>query len=599
MQKILIVLAGFVALFYTTQCITPKKSAKELAFIHFKGKADTLFTVIQQLADDAISQKSYKQLQHEFIAARRYYKQVELFTEYFFPATAKAMNGPALLEVEPDNPKYPAPPTGFQVVEENLFGDTSTIDRNSLLVDIKILAEVCVRLQRNIQTQTFSDEQIWDAARLELFRVIALGLSGFDSPIAEQSLSESAEAIEAVAAIIAFYRTSSNDTLFNQWNERIQAAANHLRKPVNLYAFDYLACIKNELNPACSILKQLQQAVGIPFIEEPRPLATNAATIFDSTAWEPWYYSNGFQKPVNHQPLASLGEKLFYDNKLSANGQRSCGSCHQPTKAFTDGLNKNISFDGKRSILRNTPSILFAAMQPLQFADSRVAYLEDQAKQAIENPEEMHGHLGKAVSAITKEKEYAALLQQAFGKQICTERDLQLAIAAYIRTKVIWNSQFDLYMNSQNSYIPKAAYQGFNLFMGKAKCGTCHFLPLFNGVVPPLYLKMESEVLGVPAVNKPPYQIDPDKGKYQLVQSEPYRFAFKTTTVRNSGQTGPYMHNGVFATLAELIDFYNKGGGAGLGIDLPNQTLPDKPLNLTNAEKQDLIAFIQSLSIKE
>jgi cytochrome c peroxidase len=142
------------------------------------------------------------------------------------------------------------------------------------------------------------------------------------------------------------------------------------------------------------------------------------------------------------------------------------------------------------------------------------------------------------------------------------------------------------------------AANGFTLFMGKAKCGTCHFMPLFNGVVPPHFSKMESEVIGVPQTNRAPFTLDADEGKYRFTQSPIHRFAFKTPTLRNIALTAPYMHNGVYKTLEEVVEFYDKGGGAGLDIPLPSQTLPAEPLHLTKEEKNALIQFLHSLTDK-
>src|SRR6476620_9162836 len=131
--------------------------------------------------------------------------------------------------------------------------------------------------------------------------------------------------------------------------------------------------------------------------------------------------------------------------------------------------------------------------------------------------------------------------------------------------------------------------------MGKAKCGTCHFFPLFNGLLPPDFEESESEVLGIPKSNHKKIP-DPDLGKYEFTKSEIDRFAFKTPTLRNIELTAPYMHNGVFKNLEEVIDFYNKGGGKGFNIKLENQTLPFEKLSLSSSERKDIIAFLKTLT---
>jgi cytochrome c peroxidase len=131
--------------------------------------------------------------------------------------------------------------------------------------------------------------------------------------------------------------------------------------------------------------------------------------------------------------------------------------------------------------------------------------------------------------------------------------------------------------------------------MGKAKCGTCHFMPLFNGTVPPAFTFTESEVIGVP-FNARGTKLDADLGRYEIYQIENFRNAFKTPTVRNIAHTAPYMHNGVYDSLEQVMDFYNRGGGAGLGLNVPNQTLPFDSLALTNTEINQVIAFMNTLS---
>jgi cytochrome c peroxidase len=173
---------------------------------------------------------------------------------------------------------------------------------------------------------------------------------------------------------------------------------------------------------------------------------------------------------------------------------------------------------------------------------------------------------------------------------------LQKALGAYTRSLPLFRSRFDAFMKGDANALDKEGQKGFNLFMGKAKCGTCHFMPLFNGVVPPAFTRMESEVLGVPLQAKPPYTLDTDEGKHSYTLSPVHLYSFKTPTVRNSAATAPYMHNGVFPSLEEVMDFYNRGGGIGLGLIVENQTLPATKLDLTAEEQQALIKFLTALS---
>lgn len=195
---------------------------------------------------------------------------------------------------------------------------------------------------------------------------------------------------------------------------------------------------------------------------------------------------------------------------------------------------------------------------------------------------------------------HANPLVRAFGAAphaVVSEEQVRIAIAGYIRSLVRFDARFDRYVRGDATALDLAERRGFNTFMGKGKCGTCHFVPLFGGTVPPTYLKTELEVLGVPTrpdtVNA---TVDLDPGAYRITRIPLHQHAFKTPSLRNVAVTGPYMHNGAYRTLEQVVDFYARGGGAGIGVDLPNQTLPPDPLRLTAREKPDLVAFMRSLT---
>jgi cytochrome c peroxidase len=144
------------------------------------------------------------------------------------------------------------------------------------------------------------------------------------------------------------------------------------------------------------------------------------------------------------------------------------------------------------------------------------------------------------------------------------------------------------------SKVDKEVINGFNLFMSRSQCATCHFAPLFNGVKPS-YIGSEFEVLGVP--HDTLYRkLDSDLGRAKVYPEIETKHAFRTGTLRNIAKTAPYMHNGVFTTLDQVLEFYNQGGGVGRGFELPNQTLSSDPLQLTSFDKSQLIAFMQSLT---
>jgi cytochrome c peroxidase len=227
----------------------------------------------------------------------------------------------------------------------------------------------------------------------------------------------------------------------------------------------------------------------------------------------------------------------------------------------------------------------------------RVNYLEDQAKDVISNKDEMHGSLSDAIAYINRNETYRLLFKKVYNDEEISETQLKNSIAAYIRSLVAMNSRFDEFMRGKPGALNQTEIDGFNLFTGKAKCATCHFIPLFNGSNPPLFDKTDAEVIGVPGNADSLHPVlDTDAGKFNLYRVELHRNAFKTPTLRNITLTAPYMHNGVYKTLEEVIEFYNRGGGVGSGLKIENQTLPPDKLNLSEYEKKSLVAFMNSLT---
>ena len=533
------------------------------------------------------------QIQKQFLNAHQNYKKVEMLSEYYFPVVSKAINGPALDEFEEDEGKI-VPPEGFQVIEELLFPKYDHRSKEELLKEIGILSANLKRLDKVSQTNELTDSHVFDAMRLEVFRIITLGITGFDSPIAQNSVREALSSLESVEKYYQIYADNSEVANSKSVLKTIEDGNEYLKKNTKFNEFDRAVFIRKIANPLSIGLYKTQMDLKIPLIKETRVLKTTAQTLFDKNAFDAEAFS-AFPDYETTPEKVELGKLLFNDPILSGNNSRSCASCHHADKAFTDGLEKAVSLDGKSLVKRNTPTLSNIAFQRVFFSDSRVNYLEDQAVAVIINENEMHGSLKKAVLALSKNENYKTKFQKAFPKKVVDEFAIKNALASYIRSLSDYESKFDGYMRGNETF-NLDEITGFNLFAGKAKCATCHFIPLTNGTVPPSFVKSESEVLGIPDTHK---KLDADLGRFELTHAEVNRYSFKTPTIRNIELTGPYMHNGVFKTLEEVMDFYNDGGGKGSGFNLENQTLPEDKLNLTSIEKKQLIAFMRTLTDKK
>ncbi|GAB2947883.1 cytochrome c peroxidase [Hymenobacter coalescens] len=534
-------------------------------------------------------------LQAHFAACRREYKYLEFAVEYYYPSTAQRLNGAALPESEPSEPELIVPPTGFQVLEEYVYGGEplNPATRDLVHQELENLLFQTRYLQQRAPELTFTDPETFDALRLNLYRLAAKGVSGFDSPTARRSLPEAAVTLEATAAVAACYDAPPALLL------QLRRGVAFLQRPGQSFeGFDRAAFLVRHFSPVLAALRAAQAERNIPVVTARRAVRPGAASYFAADAFDPGFFAPA-DAAVPTPAVLALGAALFQEPALSGGGGRSCASCHQPGKAYTDGLAVNRSLVAGSALERNTPTLLNAALQPEQFYDGRVHFLEDQVHAVVSNKAEMGGQLSTVPAMLRRKGQYRQLFARAFADEPSplTERNIRRAVAAYVRSLSGLNSRFDQFLRGDTTVLSAQEVQGFNLFMGKAQCGTCHYLPLFNGSVPPLYDKVENEVLGVPATPDTLHpQLDHDQGKYRLHRIPYQQYAFKTPTVRNAALTAPYMHNGVYQTLAEVIDFYDRGGGAGLGLNAPTQTLAADRLRLSTAEKQALIAFLHALT---
>lgn len=589
-----------VSLFTTLQfCNKYAPSVNDLRDDVVKEIEQLQLFIKDSLQTAAASSANHTLLQAQFSKARNIYKQVEWAVEYFMPTTARFVNGPALDELEiEENTAFE--PEGFQVMEELLYPSFDTSNRTELIRQCKILQSTCERMKKHFSAINFTEAQVIDALRLQVHRITALGITGFDNPIALNSIEEATWSLQSIDHYFTLFQKSvahSSDKETTTLRQQLKNAIGFCQQQNNFETFNRAVFITQHLNPISIALYNFQVQAKIPFINDGRHFRSDAPTLFARNGFDVNTFIPSPEYKSNNDKV-KLGERLFYDPVLSTNNKRNCGSCHSPEKAFTDGLVTSASLNGG-FIKRNASSLNYASLQHGQFWDMRRPDLESQTADVIANKDEMHGSLKDAALKLQQQTVYKELFTKAFKSTDSIKAwQIQNALASYIRSLAVFNSRFDLYMNGDTGELNTDERSGMNLFLGKAKCGTCHFVPLFNGTVPPSFTKTESEVLGTP-LNPLGTRIDTDKGRFLQHQMPQLFRSFKTATVRNISLTAPYMHNGVYNTLEEVVEFYNKGGGAGMGLEVNNQTLPADPLNLTKHEKTQLIAFMQSLTDKK
>jgi cytochrome c peroxidase len=593
-----------------------------------------------------------------FLDARQAFKRQEFLIEYYNKGSIAKLNGAPIPEWDEANPaEPPEPPEGFQVAEALLFPRFRSESLAELRLETERMAAHARYARDYVLLREFDEAHYFDAVMLETARLASKGLSAFDSPEPRFALSEAAAALRGIQeALDAVFRTGSRPSGSRPSGDKFKAAgfpaagsmsaessttpdagtadawkdAGHaferalapLDSASDFDVFDRARYLAVEFRGLCESLRRLRTALSVGLPGDHRAFRPDAATLFDAGAFDPEAFSPDPCPDSLLRARQELGRMLFFEPLLSGDRRRACASCHRPEKGFSDGLQGSRAFsegyahvtkgseDGKpdrrgagsgRAGLRNAPGLINAGLQRGYFYDLRVIYLEDQASQVLQNPREMHSLPAEAAGRLWKSPGYRDAFLRAFGGRLpdtaSPEGPMRRALAAYVRSLTALDAPFDRYLRGDSAAVDAEAIRGFNLFMGKAKCATCHFPPLFNGTVPPEYEASEKEIIGAP--DRPDLahaRLDADPGRFNVYAVPGNRHAFKTPTVRNAALTAPYMHNGVFATLEQVVDFYDRGGGAGLGFDLPNQTLPFDSLGLSAPEKKALIAFMRTLT---
>ena len=328
---------------------------------------------------------------------------------------------------------------------------------------------------------------------------------------------------------------------------------------------------------------------------------TAALFAFSSMAGVAW---SGHLEPFKTMPSPSsnpgteekveLGKLLFFDRRLSGDGTMSCATCHITDLGFGDGQAIGLNYPTTKN-WRNTQTLINVAYQKFLFHDGRVGIYEKRLKMKATPDFEMNQNLDFLEEEIRSVPEYRELFSRVFGSDDTSRERIAMAIAAFERTLISRNAPLDRYLDGAKDALSPGALKGLEVFTGKGKCTDCHY-----GVA---LIDNRFHALNVP--EHPDFQEDPrvaatrrfvakvnhyeefrtleeDPGRYLITKNDADWRAFRTPTIRDISRTGPYMHNGIFETLEEVIDFFDRGEAPAL-----------TPLNLTDQEKSDLRVFME------
>jgi len=278
------------------------------------------------------------------------------------------------------------------------------------------------------------------------------------------------------------------------------------------------------------------------------------------------------------QEKVDLGKMLFFDPILSSDSSISCSSCHLPSLAFSDPRKVSLGVNSRPG-RRQAPALINQLYNQSFFWHGSVESLERQVLAPIESPDEMNSTIKAVIERLEQHPEYPQLFEQAFGT-LPTPNALTDAIASFERTLISANSPYDAYVAGDENALSESQKRGMELFFGeKAECFHCHGGFNFNSGEPSVFQ------------NNGLYEMYKDQGRWEITGKESDRAKFKTPTLRNIAYTMPYMHDGSFSTLEQVIDHYASGGA-----DHPNKSSLVRRFILSEEEKTDLVNFLNALS---
>jgi cytochrome c peroxidase len=549
-------------------------------------------------------------IKEQISIARKKLKGLDFWFRYLEPVAYKKINGPLPVEWETEvfekfEKPYKRDGAGLTLAE--LYLDEEYPQKDSLvqLIQASLTATDTYKAD-SITSQLQDYNHFFLANRLYLLNLAAIYTTGFECPDTSRVIPELRSMMHDVKQIYnrfneSFYNTPVTEKYLTLYSNAIAFAD---KQPVNYTQFDHFTFIRDYVNPLFKINQQCINQYRVfskSYVDY--SLNNSSTSIFSKDLYFGQNEKGIFRRVTDTTALKEIervGKLLFFDPILSGNNQRSCNSCHKPGEYFTDtSMATSFQYDRQSHLPRNTPSLVNATYNHLLMLDGKHFSLQNQTKDVITNRMEMGGNEKEVVEKVLSCDEYKKAFR-SFLKYTPQETEITLehiasAITMYYGKFSNYYAAFDEAMNEERD-IDYSVKLGFNVFMSKAQCGTCHFIPQFNGVKPP-YIGSEFEVLGVPA-DTGFAKLSADKGRHAINPAVETMNAFRTGTIRNAEHTKPYMHNGIFTTLEQVVDFYDAGGGAGKKLNVANQTLSSDSLRLTAAEKKNLVLFMKSLNEK-
>lgn len=593
-QTILLFTALIGVLLFAFQEKKPTNEAVKKAYIH---NLEILSKQCQELS----SISEVETMKERYFALRKDFKMNEAFIAHLDQAFyLKHINGAPLPKLEKNVPDLVVlEPKGFQVIDETI-AEISSENIGEIQNGLTALSVSFLQLSKQSHAIEFTNELILHAVQFQWIRNYTLSLTGFDTPGSLNGIEDTRNNISGLLELLSL----SNLDSLNDLQDWLVKNEKYIQSHPSFDAFDRANYYKNYWQPTYEAITKLYKQNDCPTWNgsQTQPVEVNSTEeqLFATSFFNKQAFIDFSANEINPKTI-QLGKELFEEKSLSKGNKLACASCHQAEKGFSDGEFKSYSGNDSTRLQRNSPGLVNAVYTKAYFYDLRAEHLSQQFEHVIFSDDEFNSSLLEILKQLDSSS-YRDKFKDAFpahANRPVNPYTFKVALSAYVASLTSYESKFDQYMRDEVESIDSSVILGYNLFTGKAACATCHFLPNFSGLVPPYYNDTESEVLGIPA-DKKYGQMDMDMGRYTVKKIKDrvyfHKNSFKTTTIRNIAQTAPYMHNGVFDDLDEVLEFYNNGGGLGHKLTVDNQTLAGDSLRLTENELGYLKLFMESLS---
>ncbi len=462
MQFFYRLISVFYILFFVSSCrehtelTVPNVNWKQAENFYIENITKSIL-YIDELKKEGVNGNKVKSI---FKNLRKVFKKAEPYASYLNPTVGHRVNGPALPIFKEDNGKT-IYPVGLQKIEESIYeGGVSDAEFNR---EVDITRGMLINLKKNIEKRTLNPQRFFISIHQQLFRIISLAVTGFDTPISHLGIEETITSLESLKFVydnsIRFLITKNNLKLDQEFRDNITKSIKYIKNNIDFDTFDRYTFIRDYMNPITRNWVDVRKESGLWEVVNTEVFNFDAPTFFENNSFNVNFFTPAINRNPNKKQI-ELGKKLFFDPNLSNSGKLACATCHIDTKGYADAKVFSLDNDGK-DLSRNTPTLINSVFQKSFFWDGRSDTLLDQISSVFTNKKEFDSNVHQFSSEILKDTTYIRMFKDAFGGISSKNEEVIKAISSYISTLNGFNSKFDRNIRGRRRYVYTRGKNGF------------------------------------------------------------------------------------------------------------------------------------------